>query len=301
MDNNFLQTIDSIRKAVKIFDSYNNELLALEFDHSAIDDLQNIAPLIPSRYDSFIFMGVSEGSMEVQIDYVNYVVLKNTFVIIMPYHITHFISGSKDYKGWVLSVSNEYMETLSAHSHPPLFISFIRLKKNPIISFELSEYQVIYSSFDFLRNKLRQQSNVFYDELVNTALRLFFIELGNLYIGQIDHFDSQPFSRHEEIFTDFQKLLLENCTSRHDVNFYAEQLCITPQYLSLILKEQSGMSASQWIQEGLIIEAKSMLKSPRVSIQQVSDNLHFPDQSTFGKFFKKHVGMSPLQFRKMHR
>ena len=88
------------------------------------------------------------------------------------------------------------------------------------------------------------------------------------------------------------------CKEQHVVSFYAEQLYITPQYLSLILKELTGRSANKWIDEALMQEAKILLKAPQATVQQVAVALHFSDQSTFGKFFKKHAGMSPMEYRK---
>ena len=93
-------------------------------------------------------------------------------------------------------------------------------------------------------------------------------------------------------------MLFEHCKEQHVVTFYAEKLFITPQYLSLILKELTGKSANKWIADALIVEAKMLLKAPQATVQQVADILHFSDQSTFGKFFKKHMGISPMEYRK---
>ena len=85
---------------------------------------------------------------------------------------------------------------------------------------------------------------------------------------------------------------------QHDHTRELEKLFITPQYLSLILKELTGKSANKWIDDALIVEAKILLKAPQATVQQVADILHFSDQSTFGKFFKKHMGISPMEYRK---
>ena len=127
---------------------------------------------------------------------------------------------------------------------------------------------------------------------------MFFTDLDNLYLKKGKHQITASLSRKEELFDDFQTLLWEHCKKNRNVKFYADKLCITTQYLSSILKEQSGKSASRWIHEALITEAKGMLKSPRVNVQQVANELNFPDQSTFGKFFKKHTGTTPMTFRK---
>ena len=66
----------------------------------------------------------------------------------------------------------------------------------------------------------------------------------------------------------------------------------------MLLREQTGKSANKWIDDAVLMEAKMLLKTPLLSVQQVAEQLHFSDQSTFGKFFKKHIGLSPLEFRR---
>ena len=81
------------------------------------------------------------------------------------------------------------------------------------------------------------------------------------------------------------------------VSFYANQLNITPKYLSEAVKEIMGKTAGELIDEAVIMQAKVLLKTPDLNIGQVATVLNFPDQSFFGKFFKKHVGLSPNQYR----
>ncbi|WNW02394.1 AraC family transcriptional regulator [Tenacibaculum sp. HL-MS23] len=98
----------------------------------------------------------------------------------------------------------------------------------------------------------------------------------------------------------FLDLLNENFKSERSVQFYADVLCITSGYLSKVLKEVSGKTANQLIDEAVILEAKLLLNNPILSISEIAENLQFSDQSFFGKFFKKHTGLSPTAFRKAH-
>ena len=80
--------------------------------------------------------------------------------------------------------------------------------------------------------------------------------------------------------------------------FYAELQHITPRYFSSIIKEKSGQTASRWIVQLVIAEAKRYLESTDLSIKEVAAMLNFPNQSFFGKYFKQHVGMSPNDYRR---
>jgi AraC-like DNA-binding protein len=295
----FAYTAKTMEESVTSYDNYQDDVMVLEFDHTSVEDLKTLAPTNPSRFDAVILIGITDGEMDIQIDYVSYTVAENSLVLIMPTHIAHFIGSRGKLKGWVLVISRSFMdETPQCHQQPSAIISYMQFKKNPLTQFEPNEYKMLYKSLDFIRSKMRLQGHLFHKEILNSALKMFLLDLGNIYIGKREHAIPPTLSRKEELFIDFQTLLREYCKKQHDVKFYANKLCITTQYLSAILKEQSGKSAGRWIQEALMIEAKSMLKSPRINVQQVSDELNFPDQSTFGKFFKKHAGFSPMAFRK---
>ena len=82
-----------------------------------------------------------------------------------------------------------------------------------------------------------------------------------------------------------------------ELKFYAQQLIITPKYLSKVVKETSGRPANDWIDDLVVLEAKALLKSTNMTIQQVSDDLNFPSQSFFGKYFKRVTGMSPKEYK----
>lgn len=104
-------------------------------------------------------------------------------------------------------------------------------------------------------------------------------------------------SRTQEIFLKFSSMVNENFKEIRNVKYYADQLCITPKYLCKIVSECVGSSPSQFIDSLVMNEAKEMLRTTNLSIQQISDTLNFPNQSFFGRFFKTHAGVSPGAFR----
>ncbi|MGM9788419.1 MAG: helix-turn-helix domain-containing protein [Candidatus Cryptobacteroides sp.] len=94
------------------------------------------------------------------------------------------------------------------------------------------------------------------------------------------------------------QLIFENTKERREVNYYADKLCLSPEYLAHIIKSFSDKPISYWINKALIIQAKLYLLDETLSIQQISSLMNFSDQSSFGRFFKKHNGTSPAQYRK---
>ena len=93
-------------------------------------------------------------------------------------------------------------------------------------------------------------------------------------------------------------MLKQNYKQHRDANFYAEKLCLTPKYLSTLIKEHTGKTLHEWIDEYVTTESKALLRSTKITIDQISNNLNFPSQDTFSKFFKRVVGISPSEYRK---
>lgn len=109
---------------------------------------------------------------------------------------------------------------------------------------------------------------------------------------------AEPFPKSNNRIPDqFINLVQQNFRKERFLEFYASKLEITPKHLSRTLKALTGNTAVEWIERYVILEAKVLLKSTNMSIQQIADDLNFPSQSFFGKYFKKNVGMSPKEFR----
>ena len=99
----------------------------------------------------------------------------------------------------------------------------------------------------------------------------------------------------------FADLLGEHVRKGTNIEFYAEKLCISKQYLSLIVKEKTQFSVGKIISIMRVEEASRLLRDPELTLQHIAEELAFSDQSSFGKFFKKHSGMTPMKYRQSLR
>lgn len=104
-------------------------------------------------------------------------------------------------------------------------------------------------------------------------------------------------SRDVQYFRHFVRELKANFRAERSVGFYADRICVTPKYLSSVVRQVSGRGPMQWINECVIVEAKNLLRFSDMTIQEISRELNFPTQSYFGRFFKKHTGMSPKEYK----
>ncbi len=254
---------------------------------------------MPLRLDALVMVLVLEGSATLNIDYVSYPIEKNTFITIMPTHTSQIVKLSNDFKGKMIVVNKSFIEKINpVNNHAHSVSNYMEVRKNPCNKLEPEEINKLDSYVEFMRSKVKDRTHFYQKEALQNSFVGFLLEMGNILMSKKDHMVKPTLSRKEELFEQFLQLLFNHCKEQHVVTFYAEKLCITPQYLSLILKELTGKSANKWIDDALIVEAKILLKAPQATVQQVADMLHFSDQSTFGKFFKKHVGASPMEYRK---
>jgi len=81
------------------------------------------------------------------------------------------------------------------------------------------------------------------------------------------------------------------------LEFYANKLCVTSKHLSKVVKATGGKPASDWFDEHVALEAKAFLKSTNMTVEQISEELNFPSQSFFGKYFKRVTGFSPSEYK----
>lgn len=299
MENLPLIKFAELNKGIIIRDSFQDIFLIADIDgHSELDDQDVQDHTMPMRLDALLMVLVLEGSSEIALDYVPYTIGANSFTIIMPTHTIQLNKVSKGFKGKLLVISREFLDECNTAKRSPSMANYMQLRKNPCTTFEPQETELVDNYIELLRSKIKNRTHFFQKEVMQNAFVGFLLEIANIFMGKKDGWLMPALSRKEELFEQFLQLLFEHCKEQHVVTFYAEKLFITPQYLSLILKELTGKSANKWIDDALIVEAKILLKAPQATVQQVADMLHFSDQSTFGKFFKKHMGISPMEYRK---
>jgi AraC-like DNA-binding protein len=126
---------------------------------------------------------------------------------------------------------------------------------------------------------------------------LFYILLGAWTPETSAGDDADKSNRTKVIFDRFMRLVMDQHIQHRTVGFYAEQLNLTPKYLSKIIKTASGRSAPEWIDSYVILEANNLLKYSTTPIEEIVYKLNFPNQSVFYKFFKSRTGMTPSEYR----
>lgn len=293
-----LVEIGEVIEELGVTDCYQEDLLFLEYDKALVKS-RGETLFSHARLNALALFLVLEGEADLTVDHMPYKLIKGSFLTLMPSHTLRMIHVDEDFRGYLIAVSSSFRNDYGLFRQKNTsMLRYMEIRKNPCAVFEPSEAEVVRDQMLLVRSKIRQKDHYFYKEIMQNALAGLMLELGNIFSAKKEFTASPALSRKEDLLEQFLKLLFENCREQHGVAYYAERLFITPQYLSLILKTLTGKSANKWIDDALIMEARVLLKAPQATVQQVADLLHFSDQSTFGKFFKKHMGVSPMEYRK---
>ena len=133
-------------------------------------------------------------------------------------------------------------------------------------------------------------------EVLRMLYSIFLLDLQNAQQRAIRH--RQTPQRVEEIFIGFTRLLPRYFVEHHDIAFYADRLHISTVYLSRVVRQVTGRTVVDYINQMLLMEASFLLQTSQMSITQIADHLHFADTPSFSKFFSRLKGMSPKDYRK---
>ena len=134
------------------------------------------------------------------------------------------------------------------------------------------------------------------DEVLRMLYTVFLLDVQNA--QQLAITRRQTPQRVEEIFIGFIRLLPQHFAEHHDIAFYASRLNISQVYLSRVVRQVTGRTVVDYINQMLLMEASFLLQTSPMSITQIADRLHFADTPSFSKFFSRMKGMSPKEYRK---
>lgn len=173
---------------------------------------------------------------------------------------------------------------------------YVYIKQNPVFHPDGKGYKLIESDFRRFREQLTDREHLFCREILGKLLQIFLFNLWNIYADEIRR-QLQISNLRANLFHRFMDLIRQYAMVDREVNFYSERLCVTPKYLSEVVRDGSGYPASYWINGYATQEIISMLKNPELTFNEISDRMHFYNQAHFSRYVKKMLGMSPTEYR----
>ncbi|WP_185960480.1 helix-turn-helix domain-containing protein [Pedobacter westerhofensis] len=278
---------DGFKLIMSYYDSkeYDKKNINDFYIHGLADDTYEIQMPLPShRQIQHSIILVTAGALEASSGFDNYIIEKNMMIVIPAGQITSLSFMSEDIEVYYLHFSDTYL----SHSKVDLSEWLIR----PVIKFADAE-------LGHLLVLLKRMQQLNEDEKNADVIKLYLTTL-LAEMKQSSNFRLRiNFPAHERLTMEFKKLINYHITKDKSVSFYAEKLNVTPNHLNKSVKTTLSRSASELIDEMLILEAKILMQKNNLSISEIAFKIGFEDLSYFGRFFKKHTAHTPTEYRNM--
>ena len=171
---------------------------------------------------------------------------------------------------------------------------------NPVIRLTDREADTINRCTDRIVEQINRKECPNRMEFMKLAVTWHHMELDNILQERADekNDNNKPLTRQQHLARKLYNLVVNNFRKEHQVRFYSEQMCLTPQYLNQITTHTFGKTLSAIITDQLFTTARGMILASDMSLQEIANELNFPDQASFSKFIKKAAGVSPNVLRK---
>lgn len=232
------------------------------------------------------------GSARLKVNLETYDIGPGSLMLLSPYVIKQWPFMSADMEAFSIFFTKEFI----AASGGLQLDSFAFFERDARHVFELPPAQAA-SIADLLRaiEQKYDAPHAYRTEILRSLIHILLHEIAPLYGAQ--HASAAIQTRSQLLATEFKRLVNNHYATERSLGFYADQLCITPKHLAETVRETTGKRAVEWLAEAVLLEASVLLQNPALTISQIADNLHFADQSTFGRFFRKGIGVSPAAYR----
>ena len=261
----------------------------------------HISYMKPRRPKYHLVIIVLKGNINLIINGDRFSFGENSYINLPTWTDIYEIHYDKDFHAMAAATDNSVLEDIFQNRNP--FPPDFRFRIDHGLGGEIMDIEDIQTLRKDISNMITSLSNHdhYFAEEINYAY--FYILLTDMADMLWKRYGKEAPSRHPDmkradgILKEFATILTENIEKETSVGFYAEKLCISKQYLSLIVKEKTHATIGTIMAAVRTEAAARLLRDPELSIQQIAERMTFADQSSFGKFFKKHAGVSPLKYR----
>lgn len=255
----------------------------------------------PRRPKYHLVIIVLEGKIEIIVNGEKFIFGKNSYINLPTWSDIYEFRYDKGFHAMATATDRSVVEDIFRNRNP--FPPDFRFRIDHGIGGELIDKEDIIVLKRDISNMIMSLSNknhLFAEEINYAYFYILLTDMADMMWkrygkGRPSH--QTDMSRSDGIMKDFSELLIQHINKENSVEFYAGKLCISKQYLSLIVKEKTRVTVGTIIAAMRIETAARLLRNPEMTIQQIAEELSFADQSSFGKFFKKHAGVSPLKYR----
>jgi AraC family transcriptional regulator, transcriptional activator of pobA len=249
------------------------------------------------RSDFIAIFLITAGEVTFEINLTKYPATKNGLIVAPPNAIKQLVHFTKGATLSGISFTGDFMGKIGMPRNITELMEYFSSRYSPYWQLSAEHAVLITNQMQQLHQRcVAYHKHPYGKELLYHSLYSLFYEmtaLSQVYAQPV----SMHVSRKENLVVNFTNLVQKQFRYQRNVQLYANTLCITPKYLTETVKEITGKTAGEIIHDFVLQEAKLLLENPALSIAEIANDLHFSDQSFFGKFFKRHTGFSPKEYR----
>ncbi len=246
------------------------------------------------KRDATVMMLVKAGTAKIEIDFKPYSLEADQMLMLPPSSLFRCVEQSDDFTVSDISLSQAITEELTSRFEPAYF-GF--LTEYPVGSASKDDIDHVCCIIEGVYHMLEKSGQEHSLAKAKLLIQCFYLDQYDSCKAQIAQRSTEGISNQEHLFMRFLTLVHEHAARQRDVAFYADKLCISNRYLSAIVRNQSGRTVKDFIDNRCIQEIKILLRTTTDPFQSIADALNFPDQSFFSRYFKKNTGMTPKEFR----
>jgi len=250
----------------------------------------------PARTDDAAMLYIDKGEVTLVHDLKKYILSEGMVLLKAPKVTVQILSFSEDCHFKVFDFAPQFAVSRGMHTKHFETITLMA-SNNPVLILDTLSAATVGVLFWLLQKKgTPDETAQSHDEAIQHVFSLLILEIFSS-IKRTTADNSCHYSRKVYLSSHFLKFLREYIKEQRRVDFYADLLYVTPKHLSMCVKEITGKTCGEIIDEMVVAEAKALLHNPELTIGHVADVLNFSDQYFFSKYFKKRTGMSPLHYR----
>ncbi len=271
---------------------YNNGELAF------LDKVSDINLTESIQMEIYVVGLCLKGKASLYINGTPYVVYKDDIFICTPNNLLDDCLLSVDFQCHCVCMSPDYVQRILPMADNTWDMKIL-FEKNPLFSLQAQEAVTFCQYYDILCSKASLPS--YAQKKVIDALMLAFVYDMQIVMNRVIQVTPRPFNSGEYLFKRFIELLSTSYPKNRNVSYYAEQLNVTPKYLSAVCKKTGGQTASKIIDQYVLKDIEYLMKHSSKTIKMISVELDFSDISFFGRYVKKYFGVSPKVLREKFR
>ncbi|MCC8154103.1 MAG: helix-turn-helix domain-containing protein [Tannerellaceae bacterium] len=248
----------------------------------------------PCILEGMAFIICLQGKGKIKLDPKEWEIEKNMVISVFHGKTIEFLERSYDLSIEFVITSLDFISDLRI----PLQGNMIsQIGQMPCLKLKKEQMDILMEFHIFITRHYNRTNHQYRVQISKNLLASFLIEIISLYQSATPVINIPPIGRKEEIMKSFFSLLKKYHKTERSLAFYTDKMCMTAQYMAKVIKEVTQKGATEWINGITIITIKAYLKTSNLTVSQISEELNFPNPSFFGRYFKKHTGLTPMQYR----